>query len=182
MFTSFLRELTNNQDIVYTRREQYDKIANRGRESKSEDTYVRHLCHAPGAGPSLRITRGSFFGPAASPSLAFSDPVETSVRSLSSDAESAAVAALGRPFFAPDFFPGEVAGLARLLSLPAFRPRSVRSDAGMGARGGAGMVCEESMAAKSSTVRASHGAGGAVCDGRPPRRFFVAPSSCDRCA
>lgn len=84
------------------------------------------------------MTRGSFFCLALS---SFSEDVDTSVRSLSSDAEAAeAEAALARPFFAPGFLPGDVAGLTRLLPLPALRSRSVLSDGGTGTREAAGMM------------------------------------------
>ena len=120
------------------------------------------------------MTRGSFFGAVSS----FSEADDTSVNSLSSEADVADVAAaLGRPFRAADFLPGDEAGLARLLPFAGLRSRRVRSEAGIGARGAVGIVCEESIDAKSSTVRASHGAGGTVWDGRPPRRFLVAASS-----
>ncbi len=119
----------------------------------------------------MRITLGSFFG--AEPSL--SEDVDASVRSLSSEADVAAT--LGRALLAADFLPGDVAGLVRLLPFAGLRSRRVRLEAGMGARGAAGMLCEVSIDANSSTVRASHGAGDAVWDGLPPRRFFVAASS-----
>lgn len=137
------------------------------------------LTQAGGAGPSFKITRGNFLGAV---STSFSEAVETSVRSLSSEADAAAAVAvaLGRPFRAPSFFPGEAAGLGRTLAFvldAGLRSRRVRPECGTGARGAVGMVWEESMEARTSSVRAIHGAGAAVWEGRPPLRFLVAASS-----
>lgn len=139
-----------------------------------------------GAGPSLRITRGNFFT-ADSLTASFSGvvPLGTSESSPSSDEDDVnSVVVLGRPRAALALrgaacFPDDTDGLDRPLLFPfaGLRSRSVLSEAGTGARGCAGRVCDESMEAKTSMVRASHGAGGVFCDGRPPRRFFVAASS-----
>ena len=132
------------------------------------------------------MTRGNFFGAATSPPSCFSGAgsSEESVSSLSSDPDDAVAAtALGRPRAAPDFaeagfLPGDVAGLGRPLLLRGLSSRKVLSEAGTGARGSGASVCEESIEAKTSSVRASHVGGGPVWDARPPRRFFVAASSC----
>lgn len=125
------------------------------------------------------MTRGSFFDADSPPAFSEPDPLVMSVKSLSDPEVDFFVRST---FFAAPFLPGEVAGLAFALAVLAalcgFRSRRVRLDGGMGARGGTGTVCDESIDAKSSTVLASHGSGGAVWDGRPPLRFLVAASSC----
>lgn len=132
------------------------------------------------------MTRGNFFV-ADSAGACFSGgfPLETSESPLSSDEDDGgSAAALGRPRavlasgIAACFVEG-TEGLDRpLFPCPGLRSRSVLSETGKGARGRAGRVCEESMEAKTSRVRASHGGGGVFWDGRPPRRFLVAVSSC----
>lgn len=125
------------------------------------------------------MTRGSFLDADSPPALSEPDPLVMSVRSLSDPEVDFFVRS---PFFAEPLLPGEVAGLAFALAVLAalcgFRSRRVLLDGGTGARGATGTVCEESMDAKSSTARASHGSGEAVWDSRPPLRFFVAASSC----
>ena len=115
------------------------------------------------------MTRGNFFV-ADSAVACFSRwfPLETSESPLSSDEDDGgSAAALGRPravlaFGVAICFAEGMEGLDRPLLFPfaGLRSRSVLSEVGTGARGCAGRVCEESIEAKTSRVRASHGAGG----------------------